>query len=257
MLHRASRAHILIANTTNMKNIYLLLLFIAFGLVVSAQEKVINDPNAAARNAKNFHAIEIGDGVDLYLTQSNEEAVVVSASKAEYRNKISTVVEDGVLKIYYGPRNDWNFSWNNNRKLKAYVSCKTLDRLSGSGGSDITINGTLKIPKLRLSISGGSDFKGSVETDDLNISASGGSDVFISGRATILKIDASGGSDFKGYDLSSETCYAEGSGGSDMQIRVSKELNVNTSGGSDVYYKGSPSIKELKTSGGGSVSKRD
>jgi len=254
---RASHAHTFIANTTNMKNIYLLLLFVALGLKVSAQEKVINDANAATRNAKDFHAIEIGDGVDLYLTQSNEEAVAVSASKPEYRNKIYTVVEDGILKIYYGSRNDWNFSFNNNRKLRAYVSCKSLDRLVGSGGSDITINGTLKIPKLRLSISGGSDFKGAVETDDLNISASGGSDVVISGRATNLKIDASGGSDFKGYDLNSETCYAEGSGGSDMQLRVSKELNVNTSGGSDVYYKGSAVIREQKTSGGGSVSKRD
>ena len=108
-----------------------------------------------------------------------------------------------------------------------------------------------------MSISGGSDFKGAVETDDLNIGASGGSDVNISGRTTNLKVDLSGGSDFKGYDLSSETCYAEGSGGSDIQVRVTKELNVNTSGGSDVYYKGSPSIKDLKTSGGGSVRKRD
>ena len=131
-----------------MKNISLLLLFATCGLVVSAQEKVINDANAVTRTAKNFHAIQVGDGVDLYLTQSNEEVVAVSASKTEYRNKIVTVVEDGILKIYYGPKNDWNFSWNTNRKLKAYVSCKTIERLSGSGGSDITINGTLKVQNL-------------------------------------------------------------------------------------------------------------
>ena len=240
-----------------MKKILLFLGLLSLTVIGSAQEKVINDANAAARSAKNFHAIEIGDGIDLYVSQSNEEAVAVSASKTEYRNKITTVVEDGVLKIYYGPKTDWNFSWNNNRRLKAYVSFKTLDRLSGSGGSDITVSGTIRVPNLKLSISGGSDFKGAVETEDLNIKASGGSDVNISGRATTLRIEASGGSDFKGYDLSSEICYANGSGGCDMQVRVNKELTVNTSGGSDVYYKGNAVIRESKTSGGGSVSKRD
>ena len=240
-----------------MKKFLLLLSLVGLVVTLQAQDKVISDANAVKRSVKNFHAIQAGDGIDLYVSQGSEEAVAVSASKPEYRDKITTVVEDGILKIYYGPKSDWHFTFNSNRKLKAYVSFKTIEGLSGSGGSDVYVNGTIKVPKLKLSLSGGSDFKGAVETDDLNLSASGGSDVVISGRATNLKIDASGGSDFKGYDLSSETCYAEGSGGSDMQIRVSKELNVNTSGGSDVYYKGSPSIKELKTSGGGSVSKRD
>ena len=226
-------------------------------MAVNAQDKVINDPNAVVRSARNFHAIHIGDGIDLYLSQGNEEAVAVSASKAEYRDKITTVVENGVLKIRYGPKDNWNFSWNGGRHLKAYVSFKSLDDLDGSGGSDIYVNGTIKVPKLRLNVSGGSDFKGAVDINDLNIGLSGGSDVNITGRSGNLKIDASGGSDFKGYDLISDIIYAEGSGGSDMQVNVNKELTVHTSGGSDVYYKGNGVIRESKTSGGGSVSKRN
>jgi len=240
-----------------MKKLLLFLAIVSICATSKAQDKVINDANAVVRQAKNFHAIAIGDGIDLFLTQSNDEAVAVSASKTEYRDKITTVVEDGVLKIHYGSNFDWKFSWNYNRKLRAYVSFKTLDRLSGSGGSDITVNGTIRVPNLKLTISGGSDFKGAVEVEDLSVSSSGGSDVNISGKATNLRVNASGGSDFKGYDLSSETCHAEGSGGSDMQVKVNKELTVHSSGGSDVYYKGTAVIKESKTSGGGSVSKRD
>jgi hypothetical protein len=40
-------------------------------------------------------------------------------------------------------------------------------------------------------------------------------------------------------------------------VRVNKELKVSSSGGSDVYYKGNGVIRETKTSGGSSVSKRD
>ena len=45
------------------------------------------------------------------------------------------------------------------------------------------------------------------------VEASGGSDVHISGRADKLTIDASGGSDFKGYDLVSDICTLDASGG--------------------------------------------
>ena len=240
-----------------MKKIVLLLSLVGLVVTLHAQDKVISDANAVKRSIKNFHAIQAGDGIDLYVSQGSEEAVAVSASKPEYRDKITTVVEDGILKIYYGPKSDWHLSFNSNRKLKAYVSFKTIDGLSGSGGSDVYVDGTIKVPKLKLSLSGGSDFKGTVETNDLNVDMSGGSDVTISGKTVNLRIESSGGSDFKGYDLSSDICYASGSGGADMQVRVNKELSVHTSGGSDVFYKGNAVIRETKTSGGGSVSKRD
>jgi len=35
------------------------------------------------------------------LTQSNEEAVAVSAKDTKYRERIRTEVKDGVLKIWY------------------------------------------------------------------------------------------------------------------------------------------------------------
>ena len=100
-----------------------------------------------------------------------------------------------------------------------------------------------------MEVSGGSDFDGKVETGELNIQASGGSDVRISGKTDRLIIDASGGSDFKGYDLASDICNVEASGGSDIQVTVNKELSANASGGSDVYYKGTGLIRDLKTSG--------
>ena len=240
-----------------MKNTLLSLGLVTIALTACSQNKVINDANAVTRSVKNFHAVEVGDGIDLYISPGNDEAVAVSASKPEYRDNITTVVENGILKIYYGSRSDWHFNWSGGRHMKAYLSFKNLDYLNGSGGSDIYVTGTLRVPKLKLTVSGGSDFDGAVEVSDLNVELSGGSDIKISGKSGSLKIDASGGSDFKGYELSSETCYAEGSGGAELQVRVNKELSVNTSGGSDVYYKGSGVIRDMKTSGGGSVSKRD
>src|SRR5580704_9443447 len=82
--------------------------------------KTIEDKNAETRNVSGFHAIHVQSGIDLYLTQGSQEAVAVSASDIEYRNRIKTEVEDGVLKIYLDHS---GFHWNmGNKKLKAYVS---------------------------------------------------------------------------------------------------------------------------------------
>lgn len=224
----------------------LILLCFCLSLSLVYGQKTINDPNAEKREVSGFHAIEVSGGIDLYLSQG-DEAVAVSATKTEYRERIMTKVEDGVLKIWFEWNNNKKMDWGN-RKLKAYVSCDRLDYLHASGGSDIDLDGTLSIPKLDLHISGGSDFTGKVAIDGLSISASGGSDISISGKAQKLSIDASGGSDVKGYELVTDICNVKASGGSDVYITVNKELSANASGGSDVYYKGTGLIRDIRTS---------
>ncbi len=233
-----------------MKKIFLTLsLFTA--LFVSAQ-KTIHDANAVTRNAKGYHAIDIQDGIDLYLTQG-DEAVAVSASSSEYRDRIHVEVIAGTLKITYGNEKNWGINLGN-RKLKAYVSVKNLDKLNASGGSDVYIESELNLQQLSMHLSGGSDFKGKINAGELGMHASGGSDVYISGKADRVKIDATGGSDVHAYDLITNTCDIESSGGSDIKITVNKTINAHASGGSDIYYKGNASANSVK-SGGGSVKK--
>src|SRR5580658_7418707 len=200
--------------------------FMAVSLMSLGQDKVVKDPNAQPRTVKGFHSIRISHGIDLYLTQGSDEAVAVSASTPEYRNRIITEVEDGVLKIYMEKEN--GFSWNTgNHKLKAYVSFKTLEQLTASGGSDVFFESQITVPKLDVDLSGGSDLKGSVKITDLSLNQSGGSDVNISGTVTNLRVNANGGSDLKGFDLVADICNLQASGGSDTRITVNKELNVN------------------------------
>ena len=224
-------------------------LIILTGLIVSVSaQKTVTDANAEKRNVSGFHAIEVSGGIDLYLSQG-DEAVAVSAAKEENVARIVTEVRDGVLKIWFESKTNVRIDWGN-RKLKAYVSFKNIDRLSGSGGSDITVDGTIKVAKLDLRISGGSDFNGKVEIDEMMVHASGGSDVAAEGKTSRLSIDASGGSDVKGYDLVTEICSVDASGGSDVHITVNKELSAKASGGSDVFYKGNGLIRDIKTSSG-------
>jgi len=94
---------------------------------LTAQQTIIKDPNAQVRSVGDFHALKVATGIHLYLTQSNEKVVVVSAADPVYRDRIHTEVKDGVLNIYYD--NEMG-RWDKNRKeLKVYVSCIQLDGL--------------------------------------------------------------------------------------------------------------------------------
>src|SRR6266700_4754516 len=138
----------------------LFFLLIAFTPAISfAQGKVINDPNVQVRKVSSFHAIKVGGSIDLYLTQSDEEAVAVSAISDEIRDRIRTEVINGELRIWF----DWKGKWwkeKGRKKLKAYVSCKSLDKLEGGGASDIMLTGLLKSDNLFIRMSGASDLKG-------------------------------------------------------------------------------------------------
>jgi len=217
----------------------------------SQNDNVVNDKNAQLRPVGSFTGIEIGGGIDLYLNQGGKETVAVSADDQDVRDRIVTEVKNGILKIYL-KQDSWKWSWHN-RHMKAYVSCANIDKLSAGGGSDIYVKGSLKVDRLRLDASGGSDFRGQVQVKELSIDCSGGSDVYISGNAERLDLSSSGGSDYHGFDLVADYCTANASGGSDASITANKEINATASGGSDIYYKGSASVKKISSSGGSDI----
>lgn len=230
-----------------------LLFLVAAGCMLGVQaQKSINDPNAEVRNVSGFHAIKVSSAIDLYLSQSGSETVAVSASETKYRDRIKTEVENGVLKIWFD-EDGWKFWSAGNKKLKAYVSFKTLDKLVASGACDVIVDGTIKSNSLDINLSGASDFKGAVDANSLTIDQSGASDMTITGRASTLKIEVSGASDFKGFNLTTDNCNARASGASDIKITVNKEMYARASGASSVKYKGTGVLKEKRTSGASSI----
>lgn len=241
-------------NLSFMRKTLLTAVWVLMSYLAFSQEKVIYDANAEKRAVAGFHSIRVSNGIDVYITQSAKEGVVVSATEVSHREKIKTVVENGELKIYFDQ--GWG-GWNwKNRKLKAYIAVKSLKAIKASGGSDVIVQGVLNTAQLAMHFSGGSDFNGKVSVTDLTIDQSGGSDVRIKGNAVNVKVEASGGSDFKGYDLIAAYAILQASGGSDAELTVTKEIAAEASGGSDINYKGNPVVKYKSASGGGSVTRR-
>lgn len=220
---------------------------------VTAQQTVIEDPNAEVRAVTPFTAIRISSAIDLYLSQSSQEAVAVSAGDIKIRNGIKVAVDNGVLKIWY-ENNGLNLSGN--KKMKAYVAFRSINHLEASGSSDVYVNGSIKGDELTITLSGASDFKGSVQLNTLNLMQSGASDVTVTGNAANVQVQASGASDCEGYGLLAETCTVHASGASDIKITVNKALTATATGASSVYYKGEAAVTEVRSSGGSNITRK-
>jgi hypothetical protein len=259
------------------KIVFALLLLVGFA--VNAQEKtsVIYDKNAQVRKVSSFTAISVSSAIDLYLTQSNKNDVAVSASNDEIRDHIITEVVGGTLIIRLGDRGTW-MSWKKwgNYKTKAYVSIKDIDALTASGASNVHLVNTIESPKMRIKLSGASDFKGNLKAgvlmyqltgasdykgeviaNSIDIDGSGASKIELTGNVDDLAVEVSGASDAKLYNLTAKGAILRASGASNIGVTVTEILRANSSGASDINYKGNPNVKESNTSGASSIRRRN
>ena len=261
-----------------MKNLLFAILLLA-GFALNAQEKtsIVYDENAQLRKVPSFTAISVSSAIDLYVTQSNKNEVAVSATNDEIRDHIITEVVGGTLIIRLGDRGNW-MSWRKwgNYKTKAYVSIKDIDALTASGASNVHLINTFESPKIRIKLSGASDFKGNIKAgvlmyqltgasdykgqitaNSIDIDGSGASSIELIGNVDDLAVEVSGASDAKLYNLTAKGAILRASGASNIGVTVTEILRANSSGASDINYKGNPNVKESNTSGASNIRRRN
>lgn len=238
-----------------MQKISLSLLGIVFLSTSVFSQKVINDVNVEKRTVGSFHGINVATGIQLVLTKGSTEEVAVSAEKIEYRDKISTKVENGILKIQYESKTQSMNKTKQVKKLKAYVSFKTLDQLYATSGATVKIEGVLKSSSLNLKANSGALVNGKVDIDNLDVSQSTGSIVTLSGSVVNLEIDGSTGSKFAGLEMVTAKCDLKVSTGAIISVNATNEIQVKANTGGKVKYKGNASKTDIKKSTGGTVSK--
>jgi hypothetical protein len=237
-----------------MKSLFTSLCLFLLGVSAQAQ-KVVNDPNAEARSIATFHAISIASDFQIVISQGTETGLAVSAQDKDDVAFIKTVVENGTLKISFD--NKKKRAWTKNRRLKAYISVKELDALNVSGACEVSIDGTLKVASLKVHLSGASDLKGRLEVSGtLEAHLNGASDMRLSGTAANTEFHVSGASEIRAYEFYTGICKVDASGASSITIHVDKELSARLSGASSLSYSGEGKVRESKTGGASSISKK-
>lgn len=246
-----------VTKINKLKHMKLMLITIFTGLAIqlSAQTTIVNDANAKQRTITgSFSSVSVSSGIELLLTQGDEVSLAVSASEPKFEERLKTVIENGVLKIYY---DNAGISWvnENKRKLKAYLSFKTLEKIMASSGSSIKSSGKLNFNNLELIINSGALVKLDLVAKEISVKEDSGAEASLSGSADNVEVSVSSGASFKGFDLKTTFCTAKASSGGSVKINIEKELSAKASSGGDIRYSGAAVIREINVNSGGSVKK--
>ena len=196
--------------------------------------------------SKDFDEIKVSQGIDLYITQSNDVSLTVEADE-NLHDLIMTEVTDGVLKIY---------STENIRRAsskKVMLTINSISSIKATSGSDVYSTNTIEVANLELKSTSGSDIKLDVKTESLDCYSTSGSDMELSGSTNLFTASATSGSDINASDLLAETSNVKATSGADISVNTSKALTAKATSGGDIRYSGNPEKVEKSDTSAGSV----
>lgn len=214
-----------------------------FGRGVDGNRNVVSEDRTISND---FESIKVSQGLDLYITQSNDVSLSVEADK-NLHELIMTEVENGVLRIY---------TKENIRRAaskKIMLNINDVSAIKATSGSDVYSTNTIEAETLELNTTSGADMEIDVKTQTLNCRSTSGSDLKLSGTTNMLIAEATSGSDIKAANLKAENSKVKATSGADISVNTSKELTARATSGGDVRYSGSPEKIDKSDSSSGSV----
>jgi hypothetical protein len=202
------------------------------------------------RNVADFTAIEIGNALEVILSQGSVQTVKVETNEG-LQEFLKTEVSDGVLKVSQTNK------MKNPSKLMVYITVKDLNKISVNGASELKSETVIKSDKLELNSSGASEVTLELEVNELVSDFSGASEITLKGTASKHTITLSGASELKAGEFETKEMTINASGASDLEVNVKEKLSGQISGASSLKYKEDPKENSLNISGASEINGKE
>jgi len=239
-----------------MKKIYLLAafsaaLFISVGLLgcnragcKGGSGKMITEE----RQAMAFTKLNVSGDFDVHIKQDSVSGVSITADD-NLIQYIKTGVEGDELTV----KSKDNICSSGRFVLNIRV--RDVSAISTSGAVNLSSTGKLNTKDLELNFSGESKITLDINSGNLKTGGSGSTELNLTGQATSHTVDVSGSLTLNALNLVAGKYSIETSGDSKCKINVLNELNVSSSGSSDVEYRGNPTKIHEDKSGSSTLKK--
>jgi hypothetical protein len=214
---------------------------------------IVNSGNLSGQIVKETREVPAFSGIDLafsgtvYVTQGNENKVVIEADKS-----IMDIIETRmngdhlVLKTRNG-------NWKNMGEVKIYITMTHIDHLSVSGSGNMECQSLIQTSDLEIDVSG----SGSVNLQNLKASAisavvTGSGDIELAGSSNTSRLEATitGSGSIKAAKLAVDDASVNITGSGSAQVNALKQLETQITGSGNVLYKGNPVVNANSTGSG-------
>jgi hypothetical protein len=202
------------------------------------------------RKLGNFTKIDIAGGYKVTLKQDSSGSVAITTDD-NLISHIETTVEGSTLNIHVKGHRSICASG----ETTIVIGVKNIEKISASGTVDVTSVGRLNTKDLDFDLSGSTTINLDINAGKVHTDASGSTEIYLKGQATSHDMDLSGLSKVEALDFVVGKYKVGTSGASNCKINVLNELEVHTSGASEIEYRGNPPKVSNHQSGASSIKK--
>lgn len=214
-----------------------------FGKVTGSGHQVTEN-----RKVDNFDRIDVSGAYEVKLKQDSTLSIAITADDNLMKH-IRTQVSGGQLRIYS------KRSLSTVKPMVLVIGVKSLSEVKVSGAVDVESQGRINTGNFGLNISGASKIKLDLSAADVNTEARGATEINMTGQAAAHKVKLTGAGKLFAFDFVVGDYKINTSGATHCEINVLKNLAVNSSGASEVNYRGNPSSVSNNKSGASSINK--
>lgn len=200
------------------------------------------------RNVASFDGIDAGGAFRIFVTQGENQTVMVEAQE-QYIDDIETTVKSGTLII----------STRRNLKdpgiMNVYITLKELRKLEISGACKLTSENRFQLSDIDIECSGAAMITFALSANQIDLDCSGAGQIELLGSAESVKLELSGAASLDASELEIIALVADISGASNASVHVTGDLSAEVSGAGSLKYRGEPELKKTEVSGAGRIKK--
>jgi hypothetical protein len=221
------------------------------GTLIAYYASGVGNLKTETKQFSDFTKLDIGSAFEVTITRSSTYSVTVTASQGVV-DRIDITKSDDTLSIQLQPGVILGAS-----TLKADISMPVLNGVTFSGAAHGTASGGFSTTAgFTANLNGASTFEiTDLTTQNAHVDLSGASSFTAQGTGNDLVAVVSGASNLQLSSFHTNNTTVELSGASHATVNLNGRLDVTASGFSSLVYYGNPTLGNIDTSGGSTVSK--
>ena len=197
-----------------------------------------------------FTKVEFGGTIKLKIRQDSLPFMRITADD-NIQKLIKTQINGEVLKI------EMDGDFCNTGEIIIELGSKQWKGIKASGDTKIMTENQINSNEFELDLSGSSEVDLDLMTAIFRAESSGSSKINLKGQARKSDINLSGASEINAFDFVVGDYDIKSSGASKCAINVLNSLKINSSGASEVLYKGYPKEIVNEKSGASTLTHED